>query len=240
LKPLLGDFPWILRDSKSLCHDILTIQLPVGEDIWLVTGDIVTMYPNIPTDEGIRCIATLLDLSLMEFSNFTEAAHLKIRGWKELVILLLRFVLKYNYVRFGDKMFQQVVGTAMGTPCTPTYPNLFLASFEGPALIELKDIILFYGRFIDDTFGIIKGTLEDVRRFQQRFGSLHANMRMEWTESQHSVPFLDVLVQLGLDPAKPMFNPHLRLTTKVYQKALNAYLYIPWNSCHSTDSNVLG
>jgi hypothetical protein len=131
------------------------------------------MYPNIPTDEGIRRIATLLEAPLMEFSNFLEAERLIIRGRKELVVLLLRFVLKYNYVHFGDKMFQQVVGTAMGTACTPTYANLFLASFEGPALDELKDIILFYGRFINDTFAIIKGTLEDVGKFQRHFVSLH-------------------------------------------------------------------
>ncbi|KAJ7742235.1 hypothetical protein B0H16DRAFT_1323444 [Mycena metata] len=31
-------------------------------------------------------------------------------------------------------------------------------------------------------------------------------------------------------------NPQFRLVTSVYQKTLNAYLYIPWNSCHSNDS----
>ncbi|KAJ3925852.1 MAG: hypothetical protein NXY57DRAFT_906558, partial [Lentinula lateritia] len=28
----------------------------------------------------------------------------------------------------------------------------------------------------------------------------------------------------------------LPIVTRVFQKALNAYLYIPWNSCHSNDS----
>ncbi|KAJ7451308.1 hypothetical protein FB451DRAFT_1051566 [Mycena latifolia] len=34
----------------------------------------------------------------------------------------------------------------------------------------------------------------------------------------------------------PAFNPQLRVVTSVYQKALNAYLYIPWISCHSEAS----
>ncbi|KAJ7467915.1 hypothetical protein FB451DRAFT_1039813 [Mycena latifolia] len=31
-------------------------------------------------------------------------------------------------------------------------------------------------------------------------------------------------------------TPRDRCFTPSHQKALNAYLYIPWSSCHSTDS----
>jgi hypothetical protein len=85
----------------------------------------------------------------------------------------------------------------MGTACAPTYANLFLASYEVSALDEFKHSILFYKCFINDTFAIIKGTREDVRLFQERFGSLHLNMRMEWSVSQHRLPFLDIQVSLG-------------------------------------------
>jgi hypothetical protein len=133
------------------------------------------------------------------------------------------------------KTLLQVIGTAMGISSVPTYANLFLASFEGPMLEELKDIILFYRCFIDDIFSIIIGTMDDVCKFRDHFGSLHLNMRIEWTWSRYSVPFLDVQVLIKCDPASGFHNPHKRLSTNVYQKALNAYLYTPWNSCHSTD-----
>jgi hypothetical protein len=61
-------------------------------------------------------------------------------------------------------------------------------------------------------------------------------MKMEWSESQYRLPFLDVHVSLELDPRFPAFNPCKRIVTDVYQKALNTYLYIPWNSCHSEES----
>jgi hypothetical protein len=61
-------------------------------------------------------------------------------------------------------------------------------------------------------------------------------MKFEWTVSRLQVHFLDVLVSLEIDPGIPATNPQFRLVTSVYQKALNAYLYIPWNSCHSPDS----
>jgi hypothetical protein len=74
LKLLLKEFTWILCDSKSLCHDLLELKLPPGENIWLVTGDIVAIYPNILTDEGIKHIAGILKTSLKEFSTPKEAA----------------------------------------------------------------------------------------------------------------------------------------------------------------------
>jgi hypothetical protein len=236
LKPLLKEFPWILPDSKTFCREILEVMLPPGEDIWLVTGDVVAMYPNIPMDDGIANIASILHTSEMKFTSYDEASSLKFTSRKQLIILLLRLVLKFNYVQFADKIYRQVIGTAMGTATAPTYANLFLALSESGALRDLKDIILFYKRFIDDIFAIIKGTREDVQRFQDRFGSLHPSMKMEWTVSQLHLPFLDVQVSLGLDPAAPAFCPRRCITTNVYQKALNAYLYIPWRSCHSLDS----
>jgi hypothetical protein len=137
---------YVLRDSKTLCRELLELKLPPGEDIWIITGEVVAMYPNIPMDEGISRIAGILGTSAMEFTSLADAADLNINGRKELIILFLRLVLKFNYVGFGDKTFRQVVGTAMGTSRAPTYANLFLASFEGLALNELKDTILFYKR----------------------------------------------------------------------------------------------
>jgi hypothetical protein len=108
--------------------------------------------------------------------------------------------------------------------------------YETAALADLQDIILLYRRFIDDIFGIVHGSSDDIERFKSRFGALHPNMKMEWSVSRLQLPFLDVLVSLEINPGIPATNPQFRLVTSVYQKALNAYLYIPWNSCHSLES----
>jgi hypothetical protein len=194
------------------------------------------MYPNIPIDDGIAQIASILKAPLMEFNTLEEAAQLNFNSRKELIILLLRLVLKFNYVAFADKTYRQVIGTAMGTACAPPYANLFLALYEESALAEFRDKILLYKRFIDDIFSIVHGSRDDVENFKSRFGALHPNMKMEWSVSRLQLPFLDVLVSLEINPGVPASNPQFRLVTSVYQKALNAYLYIPWNSCHSLDS----
>ena len=60
IKPLLACFPWIIPDSKTFCWDILNIRIPAGKEIWLVSDDVVAMYPNIPIEDGITQIATIL------------------------------------------------------------------------------------------------------------------------------------------------------------------------------------
>jgi hypothetical protein len=104
--------------------------------------------------------------------------------------------LKYNYVAFADKTYPQIVGTAMGTACAPTYENLFLALHEASALEALRDIIFFYKQFIDDIFCIIHRSLDDVEKFKLCFGALHPNMKMEWSASRLQLSFLDVQVSL--------------------------------------------
>jgi hypothetical protein len=236
LKPLLSRFPWILKDSKTFCRQILDLKMPSGKEVWLVTGDVVAMYPNIPIEDGIQQIATMLNVSPMYFETLEEAANLPVKSLDELTVLLLRLVLQYNYATFAGRTFRQVVGTAMGTATAPTYANLFLAGYEAAPLKQLTDIILYYGRFIDDVSAIVVGSQEDVLKFQDRFGKLHPNMKMEWTHSCHQIPFLDVHVSLEVAPGRLRQSSKVEVVTRVYQKALNAYLYIPWNSCHSDAS----
>ena len=236
LKPLLIRFPWILPDSKTFCRQIVDVKMPIGKEIWLVSGDVVAMYPNIPIEDGIRKIASMLDVSPMDFKTLEEAAALPINSLNELTVLLMRMVLQFNYVSFAGKTFRQVVGTAMGTSLAPDYANLFLAGYEGPALKEFQKYLLYYGCFIDDTFAIIEGNLETVLAFQKRFGELHPNMKMEWTQSWYSLPFLDVSVSLETASGVLLRSTKVAVVTRVFLKALNAYLYIPWKSCHSDTS----
>ena len=198
------------------------------------------MYPNIPIEDGIRNIASILEVRPMFFTTLDEAVKLEVKSLDELTVLLMRMVLQFNYVAFSGKTFCQVIGTAMGTTLAPDYANLFLAGYEGPALNEFRRHILYYGRFIDDTFAIIEGDLETVRKFQMRFGELHPNMKMEWSQSRYKLPFLDVSVSLEVAPGVLYQATKATIVTRVFQKALNAYLYIPGNLATLTHPKNLG
>ncbi|KAJ7434201.1 hypothetical protein B0H11DRAFT_2258694 [Mycena galericulata] len=82
----------------------------------------------------------------------------------------------------------------MGTALAPgTYANLFLAGYE---VKEFKSDLLHYSHFIDDTFAIIHGDISKVREFQERFGKLHPNMKMEWSQSRVSLQSIIFILRL--------------------------------------------
>ena len=50
----------------------------------------------------------------------------------------LTFLLDNIYIRFGTKLFRQIVGIPMGTNCTPLVANLFLFCYERDFMMSLS------------------------------------------------------------------------------------------------------
>jgi hypothetical protein len=82
-------------------------------------------------------------------------------------------VLKKNNFQFNNKNFLQVSGTAMGTKCTPSFANLFMADFEEHHVYTHTTQPLFWGQFIDDIIAIFTHTKDEVQSFVQDLNSCH-------------------------------------------------------------------
>ena len=44
------------------------------------------------------------------------------------------------YIRFGTKLYRQIVGIPMGTNCAPLVADLFLFCYEGDFMTSLSDV----------------------------------------------------------------------------------------------------
>jgi hypothetical protein len=224
LQPLVANLSsWILRDSKQLLRELARVELPThGEQVWLVTADISSMYTNIPTELGIQAMFELAQ-------DFYAGEEVK----AELIADLTRFVLSNSYLAFQGEVYHQVQGTAMGTACAPTYANLFVAQLEWDSLLnddDRPDSLLCYKRYIDDVLAIVKGDRSEVDRFIAKLNTLLPGVLVFVAEaSTEGIPFLDAYIMLEPDPKAPA---NRILHTKVYQKPLNSYQYIPWSSFH--------
>ncbi|XP_041346766.1 uncharacterized protein LOC121366350 [Gigantopelta aegis] len=107
---------------------------------------------------------------------------------------LVELCLRSTFFRFGDKLYEQTDGTAMGSPLSPTVANIFMEDFEMTAISTFHLQPKTVERYVDDTF-VIWPTQLSLQDFLSHINSLHD--RIEFTmemEVNNSITFLDVLI----------------------------------------------
>lgn len=123
--------------------------------------DVESLYSSIPHHAGLRAIQYFLN------TRGTQYLH-----HSQFVIQLLEFCLTKNYFLFGGRFFHQLRGTAMGSPCAPSYANLLLGWWEASIVFgdhqhPLADKIGLWIRYIDNVFVIWNGNPEEFVTFMQ-------------------------------------------------------------------------
>jgi hypothetical protein len=133
-------------------------------------------------------------------------------------------IMKNNLFQFGNTFWLQLNGTAMGVSPSCVYATLYYAVHEAYFITKYPEL-QFYKRYIDDVIGIwIPKTDSDNQRWQEfqqdmnNFGQL----RWDFSSRQLTINFLDLTLTI---------NKKGIITTKIYEKAENLYLYLPATSC---------
>lgn len=85
----------------------------------LVTIDIECLYNSIPHAKGLETITTYLDQMNSDQAPFNK-----------FILKLLDFILNHNVFLVDEQPYLQTQGVAMGTPCAPSYANLYLWAWE--------------------------------------------------------------------------------------------------------------
>ena len=164
----------MVRNAKSYIQDTTDFlnsfnnidNLP--EDIILVTVDVVSLYSNIPHDEGLKALDRFLN-------NYPDTPL-----EKNYILKLNEFILKHNYFSFDDDnmFYLQIKGTAMGTRMAPQYANIFVADLEEEFLITYPLLPLRYFRFIDDIFFIWTHGEKKLLRFHSTFNIRNPHIKL--------------------------------------------------------------
>ena len=84
----------------------------------------------------------------------------------------LHYLLDNIFIRFGLKLYRQIVGIPMGTNCAPLVADLFLFRYERDFMLSLSDknqadIIEAFNstsRYLDDLFNIDNPYFEQMVR----------------------------------------------------------------------------
>ena len=73
---------------------------------------------------------------MLRFVNTKRYKLVSCQNMYEALIYLLNNI----YIRFGTKLYRQIVGFPMGTNCTPLVADLFLFSYERDFMTSLSDV----------------------------------------------------------------------------------------------------
>ncbi len=140
LQPAVTSQPTYFKDLFNLKHELNTLVIPPNASLF--TNDAVSMYTNIDIDDCLECISTFL----LTIWDKTECAA---------VTSAMEIVMKNKRMRFGNLIFHQIHGVAMGMSPAPTIVNLYVAIYEAMHILPLLGSFLFFlKRFIDDGLGI--------------------------------------------------------------------------------------
>ena len=218
LKKFCGKFDTILSDTLSLVKILEKKQF--DQDCFLFTIDFKSLYTNIPVDHAIELMKEIIYENKDIISN------------ADFILDLLDVVLKNSLMQFREEFFQQIFGVIMGTNVAPILANLYMAKLE--MFLKEKCLInpnliwpTFYVRFIDDGFGITKGSRKDVEYWIAEFNKLVKSIVIDKYTYGTKVAFMDLFIYKGT-----RFQKSGRFDINIFQKAQNKYIYIPQKSYH--------
>ncbi len=174
LQKELYRFPNILPNSFSLVKDLSyfnSTTLISNQDIWIITGDIESLYPNI---------------QLTKLFSIIEEIDITCKP-------LTEFICNNSYILYNDLIYHQKKGIPMGTNAAVSLANIYVG-YLIDKYIESRPQTLWYRRYIDDLFILWKGTSSQLLHLQSNIESL-LNIPIHWdTPSKTQGIFLDLFI----------------------------------------------
>ena len=143
--------------SEFLDHHLKPV-MQEGQSYFKDTGDFLNKIKNI---NAIPENAILVTEALRE-SLDKRKTHKEPTGK---LVKMAEFVFKNTYFQFLDKIYQQILGTAIGTKFTPLYACIFMDQVESKFLQTQKFQTLVWFRYIDDIFFIWSQGESSLKKF---------------------------------------------------------------------------
>ena len=98
-------------------------------------------------------------------------------------------------------------------------------SIEDPLFYSTKDLTKYWGRFIDDVFGMFNGNMKQAEWYFDKLNNLHpGQVHFKWDWSREGGIFLNVEIFINRETQK--------FETKYYVKPSNKRLFLHYKSNH--------
>jgi len=194
----------VLKNSRQLIEVLQKPTFPLldSNSYILFTIDYSSLYTNIDIEELSQILNEINPLYASVFDTISTN----------------------NYFTFGNQSYKQLNGIAMGTNAAVHLANIYLHyKVDLPVLKRFKPNQLVYKRYIDDIFGMFKGSIQDFKEsFLPFFTALTPNLKSTHVMNNSYVDFLDLTI----------YKSYNSVNWKIFQKSLNNYQYLVPSSLH--------
>ncbi|XP_069599809.1 uncharacterized protein [Ranitomeya imitator] len=201
-----------IQDTSHLIRQLQDLTVP--NNTILVTMDVTSLYTCIGHTLGIEAVSFFLNQQITG-----DRRH------QSFILDLLSFVLSNSYFVFDRTFYKQIIGTAMGARCAPSYANLFMGWWEETQVRPLPDFnsyVLRWFRYIDDLLFLWTGSETDCRDFITTLNSNGLNISLTACLSTTSVDFLDLKVM----------KVGNQIQTKIFRKTTATNNFLHFSSFH--------
>ena len=158
----------------------------LGIDEFMFTMDIVALYPSVPQEKAREAMRENLD----------KRREKKIPT--EDLLELSDMILRSNEFQFEGENFIQKEGTAIGSKMGKNYACTYMGKWEKEVDEEANRRLgkgpKWWKRFVDDVFGVWRGTKEEFLEFIKICNEREERIKVTYEICEEEAVFLDVKV----------------------------------------------
>ena len=181
LDPLVGNTLSAVRNSYEFSEFVRTQVLDEAER--LISFDVISLFTRIPVNLAI----SVAKFRLENDNTLQDRTCLSVSS----IVSLLRLCLEATYFSFRGEIYQQVFGTAMGSPVSVIVTNLVMEDAEERALNSYPNPPKFWKRYVDDVCVAMKK--DKIYDFLSHLNSIELTIQftVETEDDDNTLPFLE-------------------------------------------------
>ena len=186
LKPLLKFVQAHLSSTTDLIERLESADKNSLKGKIPISFDVVSLYTNIDTQVAVH---TALE--------YVTKHNIYIYGLQACDLFeLLNLVLDHNVFQFGNKLYKQKHGLAMGNRLSGTLAIICMDRFEQTHIYKKYQPVL-YGRYVDD-IGTTASNIEEANIMLTDLNSRHPTIKfeLETPDEDGFLPILDLQVKI--------------------------------------------
>lgn len=217
----------VCESTRQLVERMGKIKIKNHRKTYIVTGDVTSMYTNIPKAAGKTKVEELLHTwyrtEVRPSLSEQEQINMMLQPLNRLAELVNTDALFY----YKEHTYQQIRGLPMGAPQSPDVANAYMAEHEEELKIPHVDRprwMLFYQRYIDDIYSLVQADSEEEAVQLVTDYIKIPYLDITWQASKDHAVFLDLYTYLD-----PVYDT---IQFRPYEKPGNLYHRVPWSSSH--------